>query len=113
MMHPTNTNAASRPPVTVSRSRKRRNRELLLLGSRRWFRLLLGRLLRGSLRAHVQGVDRELRAVGHQHEQGGRRAEGLARDAVLAGPTAVLVLGLFEARGHLRIPVRPVLAALD
>ena len=40
-------------------------------------------------------------------------AERLAGDAVVALPAAVLVLGLLQSLRHLRVPVVPVLAALE
>src|SRR5438874_11863729 len=64
-------------------------------------------LLRVGLRGGRHGG-----AVGHEHEQGGRRAERPARDAVVARPTAVGVLDAAEILGHRLVPVLPFLAAL-
>src|SRR5581483_3431824 len=52
-------------------------------------------------------------AVGHQHQQGGRRAECPPRDAVVARPAAVLVLDAGQVVRDGLVPLRPLVAALD
>src|SRR5262249_16042195 len=59
------------------------------------------------------GSDRDRGPIGHQHQQGSRRAERLARDAVVARPAAVLVLDLVEVGGDGLVPLGPFVAALD
>src|SRR5439155_3039907 len=59
------------------------------------------------------GRQRHRRPVGHQNEQRRRRAKSPAGDAMLAGPTAVLVLNAIQVLGDLLIPLLPVLAAFD
>src|SRR5271163_4199050 len=59
------------------------------------------------------GGDRNRRPVGQENQQSGGSAEGLAGDAVLAGPAAVLVLCLAGRFRDVLVPLLPVRATLD